>query len=369
MKTKSGPSGVAVELVILLVALCGGAGFFGIREMKHGIDDAQAKRAVEQAKAEADAANEKTKAAVVERDHANALANEREKRLQERDAKEKEVGRTIQQASIQSGVAVAQLPASNEKAFLEGSLGDIDLASRAIAGPLVPAEVATWKDIAQRALRGEASALEQLKQQHDNVAALTRQLELARTAEREAKARADLASQHATDSQKKAATLQERATNAIHHAGEVQGDRDWWYEVALGFIVLDAAVAIIWLLAAGLKTAAIGFGDSKPAGYLHTAADTLHSLLAPMSVLGQTHANRDATKMVDSVGTFMADLRTQLPENVVKQVEVLIDSATSPSHQVRIRRAYEMKRAVAPQDTHDIRGQAQIGHLPEAAHA
>lgn len=330
---------LAAETVLLLVVVLGGAGFFGVREVKRAFQDHRTQNALEKAEKSATDAHVASTNAMSERDRANEALAAAKKDRDATKAREVEIGRTIQRSTAQAAAAASQLPESPQRQFLFGRFVEIDSASNLVFGAAPTRDAEVWRETALAALAGNREAQARIDQQKDEIARLGRELAAARAQQAATEKRAEEYNQKATEAQRVATAAAGQARANSTRAVEAFGDRDTWKTLANGLMLIVAAVGGLWLLGAGLKMFAVGQGEGRLANGLHTAADTLHSFLAPMSVLSQAHARRDAEKLVDSTGGFMADVRTKLPPEMAEKITDLMDIAMSPKNQNRIRNA------------------------------
>ena len=349
--------GFAVETVLLLVALFGGAGWFGVKEVKHSIKEIKqeqackvADEAAAKAKADADAAlalREKAEAALLE--EKTARKAEQEKTI--------ETGRTIQRSSVEGAVAVEQLPPSKHREHLAGRFSEIDQASVALYGSPLATETAQWKQTALNALAGQAAAQSELDQQKIEIARLTGELKAVREAHDAAEQKADVARKVADDAQQKAATAVERVKAEIGKTLDAMSKGDAASNLVNGLLWIVRALVGFWLLGILLKILAFGVPIKGPlANVIHYAANIFHSVLAPMAVFAESHCKAEAVKLVDSAGSFMSELRRQEPAIAAKVTQIM-DVALSPEQQEKVRAAFVTAEKKFAADTIDAKEQ------------
>jgi hypothetical protein len=349
--------GFAVETAILLVALFGGAGFFGVKEVKRALHDHDVNNKLERAEKAEDEAIKKANSAMKDRDDANQKLELEKTTRAAVEKRQVDIARTIQRSSAEGTAAVEQLPQSVQQKVLTFSFDQIDDAAEGLAGKAPAADVRIWRERALSALAGNQRAMEDIENQKKEIADLKDRLATEKTAHDKAQKEATDANRLATDSQRTGLGLQALARDRLAKVHEAVGDVDVWKDLANGLGLIVICVAGLWLLGLGLKIFAIGKGEGKFSNALHTAADTFHSILAPMSVLSQTHARRETDKIVDSAGAFMHDVRTKLPKDVAEKVTDIMDISMAPKHQDKIRTACR-KRVIPGKD-------AVIGQMKE----
>ncbi len=332
--------GVAAEVVILAVFLIGGAGWFGVKELKHSITEYQQKEKVEKAEREANAAKAQAEKAQLERDKAESSRVAAEKARAEQRTAEIDQGRNIQRASTQANAAIQQLPLSKQRDFLSARISDIDIASAGIFGPPLANHVENWKQTAIDALEGKAAALAEVEKQRTEIATLNAKLVVLREATETAERKFNAENARANEEQKKATTAAAKTVEWINKAKEAFETGGAAESLATGLKLILVAVAGIWLLGLCLKIFSVGLPEDGPwSKAINTAANTFHSMLAPMAVLGETQAHRDTERYIENSGTFLSDLRRGMPDTAAK-VTPLLDVAYSPRQQRKVRQAY-----------------------------
>ena len=350
-KSTSSMRGIAVETAILLVALFGGAGWFCIKEIKHSIKEIKQEEACKDANAAAAKAKADSDAALALREKAEAALLEEKKVREAEKEKTIETGRTIQRSSIEGAVAVEQLPPSKQRENLVQRFSEIDFASFALYGSPLASETSQWKQTALSALAGQAAAQSALDNQKEEIARLTGELKAVREAHTAAEQKADQAIKVADDAQQKAAVAVERTKTEIGKTWDAMTKGDAAATLAHGLLCVIVAVAGLWILGVLLKIFAFSVPIKGPfANAIHYAANTFHAILAPMSVFAETHAKGEMGKLVDSAGSFISDLRRDMPAEAAK-VTAFMDSALSPVNQEKIHQAFlavEKKLAAMP---------------------
>ena len=337
--------GIAAEIVILAVALIGGAGFFGVKEIKqavaqHELNKTAQEAAIRQAATEAAAA-----AAALERTKADqALAAAEAARNVER-TKQVQTGRNIQRASVQGALVVAQLPTSLERSLLVDRFLEIDTASAHLFDVPQADELKAWRKLASDALAGQAEAQAKLADQINEVRRLGTELDVAKSDRKKAEDQARTAQLEAQAADAKFATAFSESKVAVSKMIAAATKGDTFEILARGLGLVVAAVVGIWVLGLVLKIFSIGVPqDGLLANFLNTAANTFHSLLAPMAVLGETHAKRNTEKLVESAGNFVTDVREQLPKDVQDKVTNMMDVTLSPAFQHKVCTAHRKIR-------------------------
>jgi len=335
----SSTRGFAVEAVILVGVLIAGGTVFGIREIKHAVKEAEQARAVTDANKAADVAVKDSQHAEQLRDASTqALADEKQKRAQlETDTKA--LGKTIQRSSAEGGIAVGQLPGSRQRDHLVARFAEIDVASRKLYGDATPQDVQEWKQLALDALAGSTAAQSKLDGQLAEIESLKARLTAAEAAHTAAQHMADTETERANQAQRTATASVLTAQKRTQEAMATFGENATLSSVLTILKVVLCAVAGLWVLGIFLKSFAFGLpGEGQATTAMHNVANGVLSLLSPLSVLGETRARRDTQKLIESTGTFMADVRAR-GDNLGKAVTEHLDAALSPSHQRRVRAA------------------------------
>ncbi len=345
-------SGFAVETVILVVALVGGAGWFGMKEIKHAVKDMKQEQACKDA-------NDAAAKAKVDALAAQALREkEEELRLLEKKAFETERdriianGRSIQRSSLEGVVFLQQFPVCTQRDLLGQRLSEINYVSETLFGVPDYKEAAKWKQTALDALEGKAAALADLAGQAKENEKLRVDLAVATKNREEAEKQTELARAEANAKQKEATAAAVETEKKTSEASALAKAKNAASTLANGLLWVVAAVAGVWLIGSLLKV----FAFNLPAGgffskAVHTAANTFNAVLAPTSRYAEVRATRELTQLVENTGTFVADLRRELPAEANK-VTPLMDVALSPEQQRMIRDAFlSVKQKTAAEAT------------------
>ena len=335
--------GIAVEVVILSVALLGGAGWFGVREIKHSIAQHEQDKAAQELDKRQAVADAAAKAAAEEREKAALAQAKAEEARKEERKQQVATGRAIQRASIEGATMAAQLPGEIDsvRSLLSDRFVEIDKASLQLFGAPERAEIDMWKQVAHDALEGKAEALAKLADQKTQIDKLTGELKEAQDARQRAETDAKEADKKASVAQQKFDTAYAQSKNAVREILKAVANGDSMSSLAMGLKLVLFAVGGFWLLGLVLKIFSFGAPSGGPlSSALNLAANTVHSVLAPMSVLAETNAKRETEKLVQSAGSFITDVRQSLPKDVEEKVTNLLDVALSPEHQEKIRTAH-----------------------------
>ena len=329
--------GVAAEVVVLTVVLVGGAGWFGVKEIKQAVQQHQQNQAAKELEIRQAAADAAAAAAAAEREKAALARVASDEAIRTERARQVQTGRSIQRASVQGALIATNLPESLERTLLSQRFMEIDVASAQLFQLPEEAELAAWRKLAADALAGQAEAQVRLAGQIDEVRRLATALKVAQEARVIAEQNAAAADQRAASAQEKFNTAYSRQKVAVRDLIEAatRGDSMALLAKGLGWIV--AAVAGIWALGMALKIFSIGLpAGGAAARYLGIAANTFNSLLAPTAVLGEAQANKQTEKLVQSTGSFITDVRDKLDKPTQEKITELLDIALSPNFQKKV---------------------------------
>ncbi len=341
MKTnQTSGRGVAVEVVLLIIALTGGAGFFGVREVQRAAlahKQEEAAKQLEKAQHDLEAANN---AANLARDEAAKARQAAEQARQDVKLKQTDLGGTIQQASAEAKVAVGRLPASLERDFLTGEFNEIDFSINRLFEAPSRDQTVLWRNRAVEALKDKVALEKELADQKAAAEKLAGQLLQAVDAEKRAEAKVKTsddranAAQHTTDlAVGETKTAKDRMLDTVKALSDSSS-------LAFGLKLIVIAIAGVWLLGLLLKIFALGLPTDGPwANALHVAANTFHSVLAPMAVLAETTAKKETNELIQGAGQFVSDVKKEMPV-AKKDIIRLMDATISPRHQRKICKAH-----------------------------